>query len=89
MSIARCCPYSDEKENCKFEIYSGFPRFDKCSTCERFLKQKFPDIDTSKFNIDENGNVLRDKGKLKAKRVGRRYKIFLIKLCLFCENLNK
>lgn len=61
MSIAKCCPYSDEKENCKFEIYSGHPRFDKCSTCERFLKQKFPDIDTSKFNIDENGNVLRDK----------------------------
>lgn len=61
MSITRPCPYSEEKEFCKYETYRGQPRFDKCSTCERFLKKKFPDINTSKFNIDENGNVLRDK----------------------------
>ena len=26
---------------------------------KRYSEQEFPDIDTSKFNIDENGNVLR------------------------------
>lgn len=26
---------------------------------KRCLDEKFPDIDTSKYNIDENGNVLR------------------------------
>lgn len=40
MSIARDCPYSGEQERCKYELDSGQPRFEKCSTCERFLKQK-------------------------------------------------
>jgi DNA-binding phage protein len=61
MSIGKCCPYSDEKENCKFEIYYGQPRFEKCPTCERFLKKQLPDIDTPKYKIDERGNVIRDK----------------------------
>lgn len=29
MSIARDCPYSEEQEHCKYEIYSGQPRFEK------------------------------------------------------------
>lgn len=62
MSIVKCCPYrEEEKELCKYEIYYGQPRFCKCSTCGRFLKKTLPDIDTSKYNIDESGNVLRDK----------------------------
>ena len=64
MSIARNCPYSDSEENCRYEIFAWQPRLNKCSTCERFLKKRFPDIDTSKFNIDENGNVLRDNGRM-------------------------
>lgn len=40
MSIARCCPYSDEKEECKYEKHWFHPSFNKCQTCERFLKQK-------------------------------------------------
>ena len=61
MSIARNCPYSDDEENCRCEIFAWQPRLNKCSTCERFLKKRFPNIDTSSYNIDENGNVLRDK----------------------------
>lgn len=33
MSIARSCPHSEEKDNCKFETYYGHPRLNKCSTC--------------------------------------------------------
>lgn len=35
MSLVRCCPYREEKENCKYEVYYGQPRFDKCPTCKR------------------------------------------------------
>lgn len=35
MSIATYCPYSEERENCKYEIYDGQPRYDKCSTCNQ------------------------------------------------------
>ena len=34
MSIATYCPYSEERENCKYEIYDGQPKYDKCSTCK-------------------------------------------------------
>ena len=64
MGIARNCPYSDDEENCRYEIFAWQPRLNKCPTCERFLKKRFPDIDTSRYNIDENGNVLRDKGRM-------------------------
>lgn len=64
MGIARNCPYSDDEENCRYEIFAWQPRLNKCPTCERFLKKRFPDIDTSRYNIDENGNVLRDKGRI-------------------------
>ena len=56
MNIARKCPYSDDEENCRCEIFAWQPRLNKCSTCERF-----PNINTSSYNIDEYGNVLRDK----------------------------
>lgn len=59
MSVARNCPYSDNEENCRYEIFTWVPRLNKCSNCERFLKKRFPNIDTSSYNIDENGNVLR------------------------------
>ena len=67
MGIARNCPYSDDEENCRYEIFAWQPRLNKCPTCERFLKKRFPDIDTSRYNIDENGNVLRDKGRMTKK----------------------
>lgn len=38
MSVVQCCPY-EEKERCKYEIYYGQPRFDKCSTCNRMKKK--------------------------------------------------
>lgn len=60
MSVARNCPYSDNEENCRYEIFTWVPRLNKCSNCERFLKKRFPNIDTSSYNIDENGNVLRE-----------------------------
>ena len=34
MSIATYCPYSEEKDNCKYEIYDGQPKYDKYSTCK-------------------------------------------------------
>lgn len=39
MSIARSCPHSEEKDNCKFETYYGHPRLEKCSTCNRIKKE--------------------------------------------------
>ena len=60
LSVARNCPYSDNEENCRYEIFTWVPRLNKCSNCERFLKKRFPNIDTSSYNIDENGNVLRE-----------------------------
>lgn len=39
MSIAQPCPYDEEKEFCKYEIYRGQPRFDKCPTCSRSKKE--------------------------------------------------
>lgn len=38
MSVAKCCPYSADYENCKFELYSGQLKFNKCSTCDRMKK---------------------------------------------------
>ena len=60
LSVARNCPYSDNEENCRYGIFTWVPRLNKCSNCERFLKKRFPNIDTSSYNIDENGNVLRE-----------------------------
>lgn len=40
MSIGKCCPYSEEKEECKYEKYWFHPNFEKCPTCERFITQK-------------------------------------------------
>ena len=34
MSIAHYCPYSKLRENCKYEIYEGHPKYDKCPTCK-------------------------------------------------------
>ena len=34
MSIANYCPYSKERDYCKYEIYEGHPRYDKCPTCK-------------------------------------------------------
>ena len=65
MSVARNCPYSDNEENCRYEIFTWVPRLNKCSNCERFLKKRFPNIDTSSYNIDENGNVLREVVEMK------------------------
>lgn len=56
MSISKCCPYSIEKENCKFEIETGRPRLDKCSTCDRVkTKNKF-DLNRV-FNYDTANKV--------------------------------
>ena len=60
LSVARNCPYSDNEENCRYGIFTWVSRLNKCSNCERFLKKRFPNIDTSSYNIDENGNVLRE-----------------------------
>ena len=30
MSIATYCPYSGERENCKYKIYDGQPKYDTC-----------------------------------------------------------
>ena len=57
MSVARNCPYSDNEENCRYGIFTWVARLNKCSNCERFLKKRFSNIDTSSYNIDENGNV--------------------------------
>ena len=65
LSVARNCPYSDNEENCRYEIFTWVPRLNKCSNCERFLKKRFPNIDTSSYNIDENGNVLREVVEMK------------------------
>lgn len=52
MGIVNHCPYIEEKENCKFEIYDGQPRFDKCSTCDR--------VNIDKMEIMKNGLCLND-----------------------------
>lgn len=43
MSIARSCPHSEEKDNCKFETYYGHPRLNKCSTCDRIGEKLMPE----------------------------------------------
>lgn len=35
MSIARPCPYDEEKAECKYEKRWFHPRLDKCPTCSR------------------------------------------------------
>lgn len=37
MSIVQSCPYSRDRELCKYEIYYGQPRLDKCHTCSIYL----------------------------------------------------
>lgn len=56
MSRARCCPYSTEEENCKFEIYAGQPSFDKCSTCDRVKTESKFDLKRV-FNYDAVNKV--------------------------------
>lgn len=55
MSIAKCCPYSEEKEECKYEKRWFHPRFDKCPTCER------------KKKADEKLDLKQENEQLKAK----------------------
>ena len=50
MSIATYCPYSKLRENCKYEIYDGQPKYDKCSTCN-WYKYKYHGL-TTKEKID-------------------------------------
>ena len=37
MSIATYGPYSKLREDCKYEIYEGHPKYDKYPTCERIF----------------------------------------------------
>lgn len=61
MSIARCCPYSDEKENCKYEIYSGQPKFEKCPTCDRKKKaDEKPDLKKENEELKARVSYLED-----------------------------
>ena len=54
MSIATYCPYSEERENCKYEIYDGQPKYDKCSTCNQYRTKVFTDkIESSEFSLSE------------------------------------
>lgn len=42
MSIVQVCPYSRDRENCKYEaVYYGQPRLDKCPTCSVYKKKLF------------------------------------------------
>lgn len=59
MSIAQCCPYSDEKEECKYERYWFHPRLDKCSTCER-KKRKEPDLKQENEQLKARVSYLED-----------------------------
>ena len=59
MSIAKCCPYSEEKEECKYEKYWFHPRFDMCPTCDRKKKAaEKPDLkqenEESKTKVSDN-----------------------------------
>lgn len=47
MSIAKSCPYSEDKENCWYEIFSGQPVYSKCPTCSRNKNKK--DFDYSRI----------------------------------------
>lgn len=37
MSIVRPCPYDEDRELCKYEIYYGEPNFSKCKNCSRAI----------------------------------------------------
>lgn len=41
MSIVQSCPYSRDRELCKYEIYYGQPRLDKCPTCSLYNRVPF------------------------------------------------
>lgn len=67
MSIGKCCPYSDEKEECKYEKYWFHPRFDKCPTCDRAktavekpdLKQENEQLKARVSYLEDNLRVAR------------------------------
>ena len=59
MSIATYCPYSKERENCKYEIYDGQPKYDKCSTCNWYKTKVFTgEIELSLSEIQECSHKL-------------------------------
>lgn len=61
MSIGKCCPYSDEKEECKYEKYWFHPRFDKCPTCERKKKaDEKPDLKQENEQLKARVSYLED-----------------------------
>ena len=53
MSIATYYPYSKLRENCKYEIYEGQPRYDKCSTCSRYRTKVSGESELSLSEIQE------------------------------------
>lgn len=58
MSIATYCPYSEERENCKYEIYDGQPKYDKCSTCNRYRTKVSGESELSLNEIQEYSHKL-------------------------------
>lgn len=42
MSIARPCPYSEDKEFCKYEKYMGEPNTKMCEKCSRRVPKPEP-----------------------------------------------